>query len=62
VIAPGGRVTADELIAFCRDRIAAFKCPRAIDLLETLPRTGSGKIDKRALREPHWAGRARNIN
>ncbi|HUD73028.1 MAG TPA: AMP-binding protein [Dongiaceae bacterium] len=62
VLAPGARATAGELIALCRTRIAAFKCPRAIDLLDALPRTGSGKIDKRALREPHWAGRARRIN
>lgn len=56
------RVGAEELIAHCRARIAAYKTPRGIDLLPALPRTGSGKIDKRALREPHWAGRVRRIN
>jgi len=50
------------LMAFCRERIAAYKCPRAIDLHAALPRTGSGKIDKRALREPFWTGRDRRIN
>jgi len=57
-----GAVRAEELIAFCRERIAHYKCPRAIDLLGALPRTGSGKIDKKALREPFWRGRTRRIN
>ena len=59
---PGEPLGAEDLIAFCRERIAAFKCPRAIDFLEELPRTGSGKIDKKALREPYWANRTRRIN
>jgi acyl-CoA synthetase (AMP-forming)/AMP-acid ligase II len=53
---------AAGLIAFCRERIANYKCPRAIDLHAALPRTGSGKVDKRALREPFWAGHDRRIN
>ena len=59
---PGERPLAEDLIAFCRQRIAAFKCPRAIDFLEEMPRTGSGKIDKKVLREPYWIGRTRRIN
>jgi acyl-CoA synthetase (AMP-forming)/AMP-acid ligase II len=62
VLAEGRQVTAEELIAFCRDRAAHFKCPRHIDILPALPRTGSGKIDKKTLREPHWRGRERRIN
>ncbi len=57
-----GAVGAEDLIAFCRERIARYKCPRVIDLVQALPRTGSGKIDKKALREPFWAGRTRKIN
>jgi acyl-coenzyme A synthetase/AMP-(fatty) acid ligase len=53
---------AAALLAFCRERIAAYKCPRAIDLHAALPRTGSGKIDKRALREPSRAGHDRRMN
>ena len=62
VLGPGGAAGADDLAAFCRARIAGYKCPRAFDLLAALPRTGSGKIDKRALREPHWRGRPRRIS
>jgi acyl-CoA synthetase (AMP-forming)/AMP-acid ligase II len=58
---PGGARAAD-LAAFCRGRIAGYKCPAAIDLLAELPRTGSGKIDKKALRAPFWRGRDRQIN
>jgi len=51
-----------DLVAFCRERLAHYKCPRAIDLRAALPRTGSGKIDKKALRDPFWEGRSRRIN
>jgi acyl-CoA synthetase (AMP-forming)/AMP-acid ligase II len=53
--------TAAEVIAFCRGRLASFKCPRAIDFARALPRTATGKIDKKALREPFWKGRERRI-
>jgi acyl-CoA synthetase (AMP-forming)/AMP-acid ligase II len=61
VLRAGQSVSPDELIASCRTRLAAFKCPRAIDFLAELPRTGSGKIQKRALREPFWKGRAKRV-
>jgi acyl-CoA synthetase (AMP-forming)/AMP-acid ligase II len=48
---PGTRLVADELQAFCRERLAAFKVPRQITCLDALPRTGSGKVSKRVLRE-----------
>ena len=50
VLRPGRRATAQELVDFCRPRLAAFKVPRGVDFLEELPRTGSGKIFKKALR------------
>jgi fatty-acyl-CoA synthase len=62
VLAPGPAPSARDLLVFCRERLAHFKCPKTIDLLEALPRTGSGKIDKKTLREPFWRGRERRIN
>ena len=62
VLAAPDASTSEALIAFCRERMAHFKCPRGIDFVASLPRTGSGKIDKRALREPFWRGHARRIN
>ena len=62
VLAHGDAAAPGDLVAFCRERLAHYKCPTAVDLLPALPRTGSGKIDKKALREPFWEGRSRRIN
>jgi acyl-CoA synthetase (AMP-forming)/AMP-acid ligase II len=51
VLAEGGSATGAELIAWCRARIAAYKAPRRVDFVRELPKTGSGKVSKRALRE-----------
>ena len=59
---PGTNVTADELIGFARERIAHFKAPRSIDFVEALPRTPTGKILKRELRKPFWAGQERQVH
>jgi long-chain acyl-CoA synthetase len=58
----GGAVSEDELIDFCRERIAHYKCPTSIDFADTLPRNPSGKLLKRELREPYWAGQERSIS
>ncbi|MFO1406626.1 MAG: AMP-binding protein [Steroidobacteraceae bacterium] len=51
------------IIAFCRDRIAHYKVPRGIDIRrEPLPKSGPGKVLKRELRAPYWAGRERSVN
>lgn len=55
-------VTADELIAFARERIAGYKVPKSVDFADVLPRNPSGKILKKDLREPFWAGRERKVN
>jgi len=47
---PGARAETDELIAFCRERLAAYKCPRSVDVLDELPKTPTGKILRRELR------------
>jgi long-chain acyl-CoA synthetase len=50
-----------ELIAFCRQHLAHLKCPRSIDFTPALPRLPTGKLYKRQLRDPYWAGRATKI-
>jgi acyl-coenzyme A synthetase/AMP-(fatty) acid ligase len=50
VLREGREASARELIDFCRARIAAYKAPRAIEFVAELPKTGSGKISKLALR------------
>jgi len=54
---PDTSATAEEIIAFCRDRLAHFKCPKTVDVLPALPRNPTGKILKRDLRAPYWDGR-----
>jgi long-chain acyl-CoA synthetase len=51
---PGATLTADELIAWCRERLASFKCPRSVDFHESLPREAHGKLKKRVLRDVYW--------
>ncbi|MFN8664044.1 MAG: acyl--CoA ligase family protein [Thermomicrobiales bacterium] len=58
---PGEQVTAEALIAFCRDSIAHFKCPAAIEFGE-LPKTSTGKVQKYLLREREWAAHDRRIH
>ena len=50
-----------DLLAFCRERIASFKCPKSIDFTDELPRSDNGKLYKRVLREPYWAGHETSI-
>jgi acyl-CoA synthetase (AMP-forming)/AMP-acid ligase II len=61
VPAPGVTADANELIAWCRDRLASYKCPTSVDWAEMLPRNPSGKILKRELREPYWGDRERQV-
>jgi len=61
VAKPGTTIDGDELIAFTRERLAHYKCPTAVEVVEALPRNPSGKVLKRELRAPHWAGHDRSI-
>jgi acyl-CoA synthetase (AMP-forming)/AMP-acid ligase II len=62
VLRPGAQASAADLIAFCRTRMAHYKCPTSIELRDALARTATGKLQKFKLREPYWAGRERRIN
>jgi len=57
----GMHATADELIAFCRERLADYKAPRAVSFHDDFPRDPAGKLVKRVLREPYWAGRTTRV-
>jgi len=50
-----------DIFAYCKERLAAFKCPRTIDFTDALPRDPNGKLYKRKLRDPYWAGREKAI-
>ncbi len=50
----GDPACADSIIAYCRERLAGFKCPRSVDFMDELPRLPSGKLLKRKLRQLYW--------
>ncbi|MFF0525246.1 class I adenylate-forming enzyme family protein [Actinomadura nitritigenes] len=57
-----GAVTGGELIAFCAERLDRFKKPRTVDLVDALPHNRNGKVDRKAVRAPFWAGADRAVN
>lgn len=62
VCKPNTQATEAELIQHVRGQLAHFKCPKTIYFKEALPKGGTGKILKRELREPFWAGKERRVN
>jgi fatty-acyl-CoA synthase len=56
VLKAGAYASEQELIEFCRSRLAHYKCPRSIEFTDSLPKTGTGKILKRELRRKYWQG------
>ncbi|MGC1290825.1 MAG: AMP-binding protein, partial [Candidatus Acidiferrales bacterium] len=56
VLKPEAHAAESELLEFCRSQLAHYKCPRSVDFLASLPRTGTGKILKRDLRKKYWQG------
>jgi len=59
VRSPGAELSADDVIGFCRARLAHFQCPTSVEFVAELPRSATGKVLKRTLREPYWAATAR---
>ena len=62
VVRPGATLGASDVAAFSREHLAGYKVPRSVSFMDELPRTGSGKILKRQLREPFWAGRTSRVS
>lgn len=58
---PGHSADEAAILAYCRDALASYKRPRSIDIVAELPRNTMGKLLKRELRDPFWAGRERNV-
>jgi long-chain acyl-CoA synthetase len=58
---PGTMLTPEAVRRFLAPRLAGYKVPRTVTFHEQLPREDSGKIFKRKLREPYWAGRQRRV-
>ena len=61
VLKEGQNVTAEALIAYCKEKLASFKAPKSIEFVTALPKNPAGKILKKELREKFWAGKDRKI-
>jgi acyl-CoA synthetase (AMP-forming)/AMP-acid ligase II len=61
IVVRRGEITERELIDYCRERLAHFKCPTSVEWAEAVPRNPTGKVLKRQLREPYWAGEDRAV-
>lgn len=59
---PGSALTEQDVVDHCRANLAGYKCPVSVAFLDALPRNAVGKVLKRELREPHWAGFDRRVN
>ncbi len=62
VVKPGQKAAEQEIIQFCKERIAHYKAPKSVDFIEALPRTGSGKIHKKGLRDKYWEGYEKKVH
>ncbi len=60
-LSAGAETSEEELVAWCRERLAHYKCPRSVEISPALPRNPTGKLLKRDLRNPYWENRGRAI-
>ena len=58
---PGAELAEAEVISFCRERLAHYKCPKSVEFADALPRTATGKIRKTVLRESYWQGHDKRV-
>jgi acyl-CoA synthetase (AMP-forming)/AMP-acid ligase II len=56
------KATDQEIIQFCKERIAHYKTPKSIDFIDALPRTGSGKTHKKGLRDKYWENYEKKVH
>ena len=62
VAKPGEEIDETSIIEWTRERLAGFKVPKSIDVIDVMPRNASGKILRKDLRAPYWEGRERQVN
>jgi acyl-CoA synthetase (AMP-forming)/AMP-acid ligase II len=58
----GMAADAEEIIAFCKQRLAGYKKPKSVAFIQEIPKTAVGKIARRVLRDPYWKDKGRNVN
>jgi acyl-CoA synthetase (AMP-forming)/AMP-acid ligase II len=60
-LSSGASSSEEELMAWCHERLAKYKCPKSIDIMDVLPRNPTGKLLKKDLRKPYWENQDRSI-
>ena len=61
VFREGQFAESNELMTFCRARLAGYKTPKSVDIVDALPLTGTGKVSKMTLRAKYWANMSRSV-
>ena len=61
VLKDGADATEEDIIDFCRSKMAGYKKPKSVDFVDSLPRNLAGKVLKKDLREPYWKGYDRKV-
>jgi acyl-CoA synthetase (AMP-forming)/AMP-acid ligase II len=62
VLKPGEKTGAEEIITFCKDRLAGFKAPKGVDFVDDLPKNPAGKVLRKQVREKYWEGHSRRVH
>jgi acyl-CoA synthetase (AMP-forming)/AMP-acid ligase II len=62
VLKEGRQATETDIVRFCKDRIAHYKSPKTVDFIDALPKTGSGKIQKKELKDKYWQGYGKRVH
>jgi acyl-CoA synthetase (AMP-forming)/AMP-acid ligase II len=62
VLKAGVQATETDIIRFCKDRIAHYKSPKTVDFVDTLPKIGPGKIQKKELKDRYWRGYGKRVH
>ncbi len=62
VVSPGSTLTEADVIAYTKTKLAGYKCPKKIEIRESLARTATGKLQKFKLREPYWSSLSKGVN
>jgi acyl-CoA synthetase (AMP-forming)/AMP-acid ligase II len=60
-VVPDHQLTSEQVIAHCREHLGGYKVPKRVVVLYDLPKSGTGKINKRALRDQLWGGQERRV-
>jgi len=61
ILREGATISAEDILAYCKEHLAGYKRPRSVEIVDNFPRTATGKVLKRILRQPFWEGQERSI-